>query len=128
MSLGHSPHCVLLLTLLYFFCVLSSSSGVLLTFWCQGEGRAIAQSSSVMLGEALPSLRLVFQDSHGNVVPVSAEAQPAVVLQVLEAGPGGGGPVMQELQATADLVRCAASMSTSGCDVGKIYEWPIRLD
>jgi hypothetical protein len=70
----------------------------------QGEGRAIALSKSVLLGEALPPLRLVFQDSHGNVVPVSGEGQqPAVTLQVLEAGPGNGGAVLQELQAEAEL-------------------------
>lgn len=70
----------------------------------QGEGRAIALSKSVLLGEALPPLRLVFQDSHGNVVPVSGEGQqPAVTLQVLEAGPGNGGAVLRDLQAAADL-------------------------
>lgn len=57
----------------------------------------------------------MFQDSHGNVVPVSSEAQPAVELQVLEAGPGGGGPVMQELLATADLVSCAACIRARMC-------------
>lgn len=78
----------------------------------QGEGRAIALSKSVLLGEALPPMRLVFQDSHGNTVPVGAgggsseaQQQPAVTLQVLEAGPGGGGAVLQELQAAADMVR-----------------------
>lgn len=75
----------------------------------QGEGRAIALSKSVLLGESLPPLRLVFQDSHGNVVPVGPEGQPTVTLQVLEAGPGNGGAVLQELQAEAELV------STAGC-------------
>jgi hypothetical protein len=64
----------------------------------------MALSKSLLLGEALPSLRLVFQDSHGNVVPVGDEVQPSVTLQVLEAGPGNGGAVLQELQAEAELV------------------------
>lgn len=70
----------------------------------QGEGRAIALSKAVLLGEALPPLNLVFQDSHGNVVPMGDALQPSVTLQVLEAGPGGGGAVLQELQAEADMV------------------------
>lgn len=72
--------------------------------WLQGEGRAIALSKAVLLGEALPPLHLVFQDSHGNVVPMGDSVQPSVSLQVLEAGPGGGGGVLQELQAEADMV------------------------
>jgi hypothetical protein len=70
----------------------------------QGEGRAIALSKAVLLGEALPPLNLVFQDSHGNVVPMGDAQQPSVTLQVLEAGPGGGGAVLQELQVEADMV------------------------
>lgn len=77
---------------------------VLVCIRVQGEGRAIALSKSLQLGEALPPLRFVFQDSHGNVVPVSGEwQQPAVTLQVLEAGPGNGGAVLRELQAEADM-------------------------
>lgn len=64
----------------------------------------MALSKSLLLGEALPPLRLVFQDSHGNVVPVGDEVQPSVTLQVLEAGPGNDGAVLQELQAEAELV------------------------
>lgn len=59
----------------------------------------------MLLGEALPLLRLVFRDSHGNVVPLDDKVQPAVTLQVLEAGPGGGSAVLQELQAVTDMVR-----------------------
>lgn len=65
-------------------------------------------SKAVLLGEALPPLRLVFQDSHGNTVPVSSDATPAATLQVLEAGPGGGRVVLQELQALADAVSVLA--------------------
>lgn len=73
----------------------------------QGEGRAIAMSKAVLLGEALPPLQLLFQDSHGNVVTPGSEGLPPISLQVLEAGPGGGGAVLQELEAGGDMVRRA---------------------
>jgi hypothetical protein len=89
--------------------------------WLQGEGRAMALSKSVLLGEALPPLRLVLQDSHGNVVPVGEGMQPAATLQVLEAGPGKGGAVLQELQAAADLV--SWSMGILVVQVNSLLGW-----
>jgi len=98
-------------------------------YFLQGEGRAIAMSKAVLLGEALPPLRLVFQDSHGNTVPVSSDATPAATLQVLEAGPGGGGVVLQELQALADAVsgvHCTCCSALLWCQP-ILPEWPGSL-
>jgi hypothetical protein len=87
-------------------------------------------SKSVLLGEALPLLQLLFQDSHGNTVPPGSDGLPAVTLQVLEAGPGGGGAVLQELQATSDMVRWARGMLCVGgrlCSFIHLREIPPAL-
>lgn len=78
-----------------------------LLLFLQGEGRAIAQSKSIMLGEELPPLRVQLQDSNGNVVPVTADtwAEKPVQLQVLQGSLAAGGTVLQELQVEADVVR-----------------------
>lgn len=72
----------------------------------QGEGRAVALSKSIMLGEALPPLKLLLQDSHGNAVPADAAswAERQVQLQVLQGSVAGGGAVLQELNVVADTV------------------------
>jgi hypothetical protein len=59
-----------------------------------------------MLGEALPPLRLLLQDSHGNAVPADAAswAERQVQLQVLQGSVAGGGAVLQELNVVADTV------------------------
>lgn len=72
----------------------------------QGEGRAVAASKALLLGEALPPLRLVLQDSHGNALPGAAWAEQSgrPQLRMLAAAPGGAGAVLQELQVDADMV------------------------
>jgi hypothetical protein len=59
-----------------------------------------------MLGEELPPLRLLLQDSHGNAVPADAAAwaERQVQLQVLQGSVAGGGAVLQELNVVADTV------------------------
>lgn len=59
-----------------------------------------------MLGEALPPLRLLLQDSHGNAVPAESAAwsERQVQLQVLQDNVAGGGAVLQELNVVADMV------------------------
>jgi hypothetical protein len=59
-----------------------------------------------MLGEALPPLRLLLQDSHGNAVPANAASwsERQVQLQVLQGSVAGGGAVLQELNVVADTV------------------------
>ena len=84
----------------------------------------MALSKAVLLGEALPPMRLAFQDSHGNTVPIADEMPPAVTLQVLEAGPGGGGAVLQELQAEADMVSALGwSYQFSHCFHLRASQW-----
>lgn len=72
----------------------------------QGVGRAIAVSKSIMLGEALPPLRLQLQDSYGNVVPATADtwADKQVQLQMLQGSLAAGGSVIQELLVEAKVV------------------------
>ncbi|KAF8056436.1 SMCHD1 [Scenedesmus sp. PABB004] len=74
-------------------------------FDIRGEGRAIALSKAVMLGEALPPLRLALVDAHGNMVPGGGGAwtERPVQLQVLAGGAPGGGAVLQELSVSADM-------------------------
>jgi hypothetical protein len=64
-----------------------------------------------MLGEALPPLRLLLHDSHGNAVPADAAswAERQVQLQVLQGSVAGGGAVLQELNVVADTVSVDAA-------------------
>lgn len=98
---------------------LEVAAGPAVGFDIQGEGRAIAMSKAVLLGEALPPLQLVLQDSHGNAVPPGPNGAPAITLQVLEAGPGGGGAVLQELEAAADVVGVHPGVSDAAACRGR---------
>eukprot|EP00775_Hariotina_reticulata_P002831 gene2831-3124_t len=85
---------------------LQITPGPAAAFNIRGEGRAIALSKSIMLGETLPQLRVQLQDSYGNTVAPVAEdgTQLQLSLQVLhEGGLAAGAAVVDELQALAEV-------------------------
>lgn len=68
----------------------------------QGEGRAAAQARPLLLGEALPPLRLSFRDGAGNAAD-GPQAAAGVALEALSGPVHSGGAVVPDLRVTADV-------------------------
>ena len=72
----------------------------------QGEGRLVAATKQLMLGEALPPLLLILTDSHGNRVEQLSEGLSNVEVAVLSAeAPSPGRTYHQDIQVVSGLVR-----------------------
>jgi len=76
--------------------------GAAASFDLQGEGRAAAQARAVLLGEALPPLRLAFRDSVGNAAG-RPPAPGAVTFEVLSGPVHAGGAVVADVRAEATI-------------------------
>jgi hypothetical protein len=81
---------------------LQVAPGPATSFDLQGEGRAAAQSRALLLGEALPPLRLEFRDSAGNPAG-RLPAAAAVALEVLSNPVHTGGAAVQDLRVEGSI-------------------------
>ncbi|GBF97420.1 hypothetical protein Rsub_09586 [Raphidocelis subcapitata] len=81
---------------------LQAAPGPAASFDLLGEGRAAAQARPLLLGEALPPLRLAFRDAVGNAAG-RPPAAGAVTLEVLCGPLHAGGALVHDLRAEAAI-------------------------
>ncbi|KAK9820414.1 hypothetical protein WJX72_010046 [[Myrmecia] bisecta] len=95
--------------------LLHVSPGPVMAFTIQGEGRA---SNSLLLGEALPPLCIIFKDEYGNHIQAKEGLQlPAITLDLLPANGGEDAGGLAQLKVAATQEAEASGIKLTGLQI-----------